>query len=366
MKIGTLHLFENPKGRTEHECVQEQLNMMCAAEDLGFDHIWPAEHHFSEYGYLASPQVSLAFVAAKTKRLKLAQGVIVLPFHNPIRVAEDLAMLDLMSDGRVIAGLGRGYQPGEFKGFRIDQETSRELFDEQIRLLAQCWNDERVNFNGKYYQVEDLVVRPKPLQKPHPPIYMAVLSAETWEIAGRYGFNVLTSCAFGMPEADAVAGVARYRKARAEVGLNPEDGSVAMLCQVYVAPTMEEALGEYGPAVTWYYRTIAKYVAPTGAAVKSYEGYKDAQKLAQTVEFEQLLDTPGMVVGTPEVVAEKVTRLANSIGFDEFLCWVRIGGMAEDKVVRAMDLISAKVMPEVRKNLASRAEREAVVITAVG
>jgi alkanesulfonate monooxygenase SsuD/methylene tetrahydromethanopterin reductase-like flavin-dependent oxidoreductase (luciferase family) len=310
MKIGTLHLFENPKVRTEHECVREQLNMMCAAEDL--------------------------------------------------------AMLDLMSDGRVIAGLGRGYQPGEFKGFRIDQETSRELFDEQIRLLAQCWNEDRVNFDGKFYQVEDLVVRPKPLQQPHLPIYMAVLSPETWEIAGRYGFNVLTSCAFGMSEEDAVSGMARYRKARAEAGLNPEQGSVAMLFQVYAAPTMEEALGEYGPAVTWYYRTIAKYVAPKGAAVKSYEGYKDAQKLAQTVEFEQLLDTAGMVVGTPEVVTEKVTRLANGIAFDELLCWVRIGGMPEDKVVRAMDLIASKVMPEVRKNLANRGEHEAAVVSAVG
>lgn len=138
MKLGMLHLFENPVGKTEREVVKEQFELMVAAEDLGFDKIQPAEHHFSEYGYLASPQVSLAAVAARTKRLRLGTGVVVLPFHNPIRVAEDFAFLDLLSDGRVELGVGRGYQPMEFAGFGIDQSRSRQMFTEGVELIKRC------------------------------------------------------------------------------------------------------------------------------------------------------------------------------------------------------------------------------------
>jgi alkanesulfonate monooxygenase SsuD/methylene tetrahydromethanopterin reductase-like flavin-dependent oxidoreductase (luciferase family) len=118
MRFGMLHLFENPIDKTEHQIVKEQLELMHAAEELGFDSIWPAEHHFTEYGYCASPAVILAAIASVTKRIRLGTGVVVLPFNDPIRVAEDYAMLDLISDGRVDFGVGRGYQPGEYKGFR--------------------------------------------------------------------------------------------------------------------------------------------------------------------------------------------------------------------------------------------------------
>lgn len=240
MKLGMLHLFENPVGKTEHEVVKEQMELMYEAELLGFDLVWPAEHHFSEYGYCASPQVSLAAVAAKTKRIRLGTGVVVLPFHNPIRVAEDFAFLDLMSDGRVDLGVGRGYQPIEDKGFGLadKQANSREIFDEAINLVRTCWTEERVTFNGKHYQVDDLYVRPKPLQKPHPPIYMACLSAETFRLAGRYGFNVLMSGAFGLSAEGAKAGVADYRAGRREAGFDPAAGKIALLLKVYVADSM--------------------------------------------------------------------------------------------------------------------------------
>ena len=220
MKLGMLHLFENPVGKTEYQIIQEQMSLMYEAENLGFDSVWPAEHHFSEYGYCASPQVSLAAVAARTKRIRLGTGVVVLPFHNPIRVAEDFAFLDLMSDGRVDLGVGRGYQPLEYRGFGMDskQEQSREIFDEAVRLVRACWTQERVTFKGKHYKVEDLAVRPKPLQQPHPPIYMACLSPATFALAGRYGFNVLMSGAFGLSPEGAKQGIADYRAARKAAG----------------------------------------------------------------------------------------------------------------------------------------------------
>jgi len=356
MKLGMLHLFENPVGKTEHEVVKEQMELMYEAESLGFDSVWPAEHHFSEYGYCASPQVSLAAVAARTKRIRLGTGVVVLPFHNPIRVAEDFAFLDLMSDGRVDLGVGRGYQPIEYKGFGLadQQANSREIFDEAINLVRKCWTEERVTFKGKHYQVDDLYVRPKPLQQPHPPIYMACLSAESFRLAGRYGFYVLMLGAFGLSAEGAKVGVADYRAGRREAGLDPAAGKIALLLKVYAADTMGRARGEYAGPVTWYYRTIAKYVAPPPghAAIKSYELYTQTKDTAETLNFNDLANSPLMVCGDVDHCVEKLSQLVVEYGFDELLCWTRIGGMENRKVLHSMELMSGEVMPRVRRQTA--------------
>lgn len=353
MRLGMLHLFENPSGRTEHEIVKEQFELMYAAEDLGFDSIQPAEHHFSEYGYLASPQVSLAAVAARTKRIRLGTGVVVLPFHNPIRVAEDFALLDLMSDGRVDLGVGRGYQPMEFAGFGVDQTKSREMFDEGIKLVQKCWTEDRVTFHGKHYTVDDLCVRPKPLQQPHPPIYMACLSPETFAIAGAYGLNIFMSSAFGLDAVQAKQGVEAYRKARAENGFDPQSGQIANLFMIYAADSMEQARADFSEPVTWYYRTIAKYVSPPvdQPPVPGYERYQQSRKLASQITFDELVKTPVLACGDVDHCVERVTYLAREYGFNEMLCWTRIGGMDRRKVQRAMELISGKIIPRVKKEL---------------
>ncbi len=353
MKLGMLHLLEDPVGKTEHEIVREQFELMHAAEDLGFDSIQPAEHHFSEYGYLASPQVSLAAVAARTKRIRLGTGVVVLPFHNPIRVAEDFALLDLLSDGRIDLGVGRAYQPAEFAGFGVDRTKSREVFDEGVRLIQKCWTEDRVTFDGKHYQVEDLCVRPKPLQQPHPPIYMACLSPETFAIAGSHGFNIFMSSAFGLQADQAKAGIEAYRTARSAAGFDPDTGAISNLFIIYVADSMEQARAEFRGPVTGHYRTTAQYASPPDnqPAVAGHERYQDSRRVASAVEFDDLLDSPVLVCGDVDHCVERVAHLARDFGFDEMLCWTRIGSMERMKVQHAMELISGKVIPAVEKEL---------------
>jgi len=355
MKLGMLHLFQNPVGKTEHQIIREQMSLMYEAENLGFDSVWPAEHHFSEYGYCASPQVSLAAVAARTRRIRLGTGVVVLPFHNPIRVAEDFAFLDLMSEGRVDLGVGRGYQPMEWHGFGMGdrQAQSREIFDEAVRLVRACWTQERVTFKGKHYQVEDLEVRPKPMQQPHPPIYMACLSPATFALAGRYGFNVLMSGAFGLSPEGAKEGIADYRAARKAAGFDPATGQIALLLKLYVADSMDAARADFAGPVTWYYRTIAKYVAPPPgqAPVTSYEMYAATRQAAETLDFDALADSPLMVCGDVDHCVEKLRRVTQEYGFNEMLCWTRIGGLETRKVLRAMELMSGEVMPRLRNEM---------------
>lgn len=357
MKLGMLHLFENPIGFTEHQVVKNQMELMIEAERLGYDTVMPAEHHFSEYGYCASPQVSLAAVAARTSKIRLGTGVIILPFHNPVRVAEDFAFIDLMSDGRVELGVGRGYQPMEYKGFGVDQTRSREIFHEGMEVIHKCWTEDRFSYHGKHYHFDDICVRPKPLQKPTPPVYMACLSPETFEIAGRYGYNVLMSTVFGLTADMAREGLANYRRARRDAGFDPAAGKVSCLIMVYPGRTREDARATFGPRVTWYYRTIAKYVAPPQGQVdiKGYEGYSKSRDLAAVVNFDDIVDGTSIVCGEPEYCTEKLIKLGTEFGFDELLCWTRIGGLENAKVLSAMELLGTDIIPAVRKATGVRA-----------
>ena len=350
MRFGMLHLFENPIGKSEHEIVHEQLTLMRAAEGYGFDSVWPAEHHFSEYGYCASPALTLAALALDTRRLRLGTGVVVLPLNHPLRVAEDYAMLDLMSDGRVDFGVGRGYRPSEFARYGVDLTRTREMFHEAIQVIQQAWTQETVTFHGTYYRFDEVPVRPKPLQRPHPPIWMACLSPETFELAGRYGFNLLYGTVFGLPPEKAKEMLVSYRR-----GLTAEKHEAAgrrraALMMVYVADTMEQARAEFSEPVIWYYRTIARYIAPPRgeAPVKGYEMYARTRDLAATASWEDLLERNAVVCGDPDHVVGELTRALETYGFTDLLCWTRLGGLDHRKVLRSMDLMSTKVFPHLR------------------
>jgi natural product biosynthesis luciferase-like monooxygenase protein len=351
MEFGMLHLFENPVNKTEREVIKEQMELMTAAESLGFDSTWPAEHHFSEYGFCGSPQLTLAAIAERTSRIRLGTGVVVLPFHHPLRVAEDFAFLDQLSDGRVSLGLGRGYQPTEYKGFGVDQTASREIFNEGVEIIRQAWTQERVNFKGIHYNIEDLEVRPHPFQKPTPPMYSAVLSPESFRMAGRSGMNLMMSAAFGATAEQAQAGIVEYRAGRKQAGLDPAGGKIACLLMVYVADSVDRAHKEFKDPVEWYYKTIAKYVANKGKVVKGYEMYSKTQQLANNLTFEVLLGGTSMVCGDVDHCADRLSSLAKSYGFDELLIWTRLGGLDTKKVLRSMELLSDAVMPQVRKLL---------------
>jgi natural product biosynthesis luciferase-like monooxygenase protein len=345
-----LHLFESPMGRSEQEMVQEQIGLMEAAEGLGFDSLWPAEHHFSEYGFCASPALTLAAVARQTSRIRLGTGVVVLPFNHPLRVAEDYAMLDLLSGGRVELGVGRGYQPLEFQGYGIDQTRSREIFDESLEVIRRAWTEERLDFEGEHFQFHDVEVRPKPLQKPHPPIWLAALSPESYAKAGQQGFNLLCAPIFGGSLQDARGRIAGYREELEKAGGDPTHHEVGALVMVYVGETQEEARRDFADPVIWYFRTFGKYVAPKlgQPPVESYEGYTLIRDLASVVEWDQLVDHGAVICGEPDYVGERIAELRDVVGIDHLLCWTRLGGLPTEKVMGHMERMRDRVMPKLR------------------
>ncbi len=350
MKFGMLHLFESPMGRSDQEMLDEQVELMEAAEGFGFDSVWPAEHHFTEYGFCASPALPLAAIARRTRRIRLGTGVVVLPFHHPLRVAEDFAMLDNLSGGRVELGVGRGYQPIEFQGFGIDQARSREIFDEALEVLLQAWREPRVHFDGRHFRFHDVEVRPRPLQKPHPPVWLAALSEESFEKAGRLGCNLLCSPVFGGSLQVARDRIERYREALARAGHDPAGHEVGALVMVYAGKNQEQARREFADPVIWYFRTFGKYVASKlgQPPIETYEWYAQIRDLARQVQWDQLLDHGAVICGEPEYVAERVRDLRENAGVDHLLCWTRLGGLANEKVLGHMERMRDVVIPALR------------------
>ena len=262
MEFGVLNFFEHPAGgKTEHRIFKEQLDTLRAAEELGFDYIWAPEHHFTEYGFCASPMLTLAAMASVTKRVRLGSAVVVLPFNDPVRVAEEGAMVDLMSDGRLDLGVGRGFQPVEFRGFGVDQARSHEMFSEALQIIERAWTGETVSFEGRHFKIDEHAVRPRPIQRPHPPIWLAAVNAPSFEMAGMRGYNLLCTLVPGFHTPLTVEYVQTYRRALHAGGHDAAKKQIGALCMVYCADTTEQARQDFGGPVLWYFRMMEKYVA---------------------------------------------------------------------------------------------------------
>ena len=361
MKFGLLNFFEHAAGnKSEQQIVKEQLDCMRAAEDMGFDSIWAPEHHFTEYGFCASPMVTLAATASVTSRIRLGSSVVVLPFNDPVRVAEEGAMIDLMSDGRLELGVGRGFQPVEYRGFAADQTKSRDIFDEALQIIVQAWSTGRVNFKGAHFDIPEHVVRPRPLQKPHPPIWVAAISDDTFALAGKAGFNLLCSLVYGFKSDHIAQLLSNYRDDLRAHGHNPDEREVGALCMVYCADSTHQARQDFGGPVLWYFRTIANYITrgPGQKPIEGYEAYAHIRYAAQTVQWDELANSGAVVCGNPELCVRQIENLHKMYGFTQILCWTRLSGLDNRKVLRSMELMQRHVIPYFKRN-SSRAAGDA-------
>jgi luciferase family oxidoreductase group 1 len=352
MKFGMLHFFEHPAGgKNERQIFGEQLDCMRAAEDMGFDSVWAPEHHSTEYGFSASPMVTLAAVASVTKRIRLGSGVLVLPFNDPIRVAEEAAMIDLMSDGRLDLGVGRGFQPIEYQGFTVDQSKSREIFDEALHVIVRAWTEEPMSFKGSYFDVPVQSVHPKPLQKPHPPIWIAAVSDLSFEVAGSRGFNLLCSLVYGFKSERLQELLAGYRSALLDKGHNADEREIGALCMVYCCESPEQARRDFGAAALFYYRNVANLVAPplSQPVLEGYDTYPSIRKAMKRVQWDELLSSGTLICGNPASCIRQIEDLQAKYGFTQILCWTRLSGLENRKVLRSMELMQKHVIPHFKR-----------------
>ena len=194
MRFGTFHLIGAPEMQPGEQRIGETVDQIVLAEELGLHQAWVAEHHFSNYGYATNPLLIIAKAAGLTKRIRFGQAIIVTPFWHPLRLAEDIALTDILTDGRLDVGIGRGYQKMEFDGFDLKLEDSRATFLEQMEIMQKAWTEDDFTHQGQFFTIpRPITMLPKPLQKPHPQIWVACQSDQTVDWTAEQGYLPLFS-----------------------------------------------------------------------------------------------------------------------------------------------------------------------------
>lgn len=349
-------VLECPPGRAARDVYREMLDLFAGAEDMGFRAAWVAEHHFSDYGTLGGPPVFLSALAARTRTLRVGAAISVLPFHDPIRVAEDYAVVDVISDGRLDFGVGRGYQPKEFKGFGVDMAEARDRFLESLDIIQTAWRDGYVDHDGPYYTYRDLPFRPQPVQKPVP-TYVASVSPETFELVRRAGYTVMGSLLTN--SAKQLCDKFTEHQATLPAGIVPR---MPIMTPVYVADNMEAAIEQSLPEFTWYWETVGKLLPQKGEKMDaSYAYFQRLGENTATGKADLMQALARWPVGDVDRVSDFLIDLCRRSGTDEIICFASIGAMPYAKAMRNLELIAGEVMPRVRAALAADAGRTATV-----
>ena len=346
MKFGLFIVASWPEKETREQSriYGEALEQMRFAEELGFDSVWIAEHHSSRYGIFPSLMPILSHVAAQTKKIRIGGGVSVLPFHNPVFLAEEAAMLDLLSNGRLDFGVGRGSADYEYGNFNIDFASRDQRFREVLDIIIGLWTTSGFSYSGKYYHVNDLTIAPTPVQRPHPPIYLAVSrTAVSIDVAVERDLPILTS--FFTPEADNLALFKLYTERCAEAGKLPRLDRMPYFRFVHVAEDEEEAREYPRNALTWVrdlsgYRKTLTHGDEINVDLEHWRQIRSEDPPSYESELEN-----NTYFGSPEQCVEWISNLERDYGIGYFGASMSFGSMAHEKVMRSMELFAEKVMP---------------------
>lgn len=312
--------------------VMEQIEL---ADRLGYYAFYVAEHHFHEYGVFPNPAVALAHAAARTKRIRLGTGVSVLPFRNPMTVAEDYAMLDQLSGGRVELGVGSGYLSHEFEGFGVDGKHKREAFDDALRVLKLAFSGEKVTFEGPFHKVDDIAVNVTPIQTPHPPIYVAVLRKEAAYFVGKQG-NKLMTVPYAAVDAFEEIGemMAEYARGFTESGGSPDEVDNVMALHTYVAESDEAARAE---------------------AADAFDLYVATRLYAKSQVYDDIMASGVSLIGGSETVTDKLVQLYE-MGARNVAFLMNFGALDHELVCASMERMQTRVIPEVERRLAAKSK----------
>lgn len=341
-------------GRTEQQVYDDTLAEIALADKLDFGVAWLTEHHFMpEYSHSAAPDVFLAAAAQRTTRLRLGHAVIALPYHHPLQVAERAATLDILSGGRLEIGLGRGFSPKEYATFGIRSDDSRARVDEGLQILRLALTDSGpISFHGQHFDFADIMVRPRPLQAPHPPLWMAAVSPESFEIAARLGIGVLAGPfkPWFMVRED----IRRYRAAFArEHGQSTAyQPQVAMTIGVVCLDDHAAARSAARTSMTWFYRELLRLTMPIltelQAGYEYYQKFGSLQAILKRSISLPILEHLGMVVaGNPEHCRRKLAAYANA-GVDRLLCAIGAGAIPTTLARTIMTTLNRDVLPAFR------------------
>ena len=310
MKVGVLQFFSWPERRGDLATVfARALDRIEVMDRTGYDAVWLAEHHFSSFSVCPSVHMVGTLAAARTKRLRIGTGVSLAPFYHPLRLAEEVALLDVLSGGRVNWGAGRGFARVEFENFGVPAEESTSRFHEAVEIVLGAWTEERLSFAGTHYQFDGVEVLPKPMQQPHPPVWMAATSESSLDWAASHGFSILMD-----PHAshDDIGRKRRFyeeRLAAAGHAVAGRDLPIARL--VALGETSAEAAEVARRGAQWMVDSyFGAQHRPVGVSDPTAPGADPVQRYLDGV----------ILHGTPEAVLDDLLRLRQEIGLEYLLC----------------------------------------------
>lgn len=344
MKFGVMHLF--PADGDEREVLLKTVDDIAFADELGFDSAWLAEHHFSRYGILGNPLMLGMLLAERTQRITLGTAVLVLPFHDPIRLAEDAALLDQLTSGRVRLGIGRGYQPKEFKGFRKDAADNKELYQETVDILNLAWNEENWSYDGKHYQYEDITIYPRPFTPGGPPLVHACSSRESFRMRGLRGEPVIVSPQF-TPLSLMQKNYDNYRSALVEAGHSAAEFDLPYMQQVWCGDDAS-GLRAASEAALAYYKSVGQIIPGSAEAVEAEKKYYEAvQRNIELLDLERTL-THGGNFGSTDQIVDAIGTLGEQLGITHYIGWFRIPALDPGIARASMERFAAEVIPQLR------------------
>ena len=310
MHVGLLYT-SHPDPKTEpypHQNVHERITReILEIEQMGFDAVWIAEHHFSNrYGILPDPFSYLSYLAAKTSVIKLGAAVMVVPLHHPLRIVENAAFVDILSNGRFQLGLGSGYRPYEFEGLGVSYEERRQILAEAIPLILEGFHKKKVSSKGKYFNFDvsgDWEIFPQPIQQPHPPFYMGAGSNESIALAAQNGFGLMQSTLPSVPViGEHIEHYRNYMKeAPPHLQQNPAFGDVNVARMAFVAPTDAKAKELSEAGITNHMKSFMAGGSTTGG----YLGDISDKSGDEQFSYDNLMD--GTILhGSPDTVLRKI------------------------------------------------------------
>ena len=343
MKFGLITHLPWPEGTHARRVAEQTIAEVQHGEALGFHSAWLAEHHFTRYGIGSSALVFASAIAARTTKIRLGTAVLVPPLHNPIRLAEDAATLDLMSDGRLDAGFGRGAAPYEFTPYGIDHADTQARFQESVNMIKGIWTTPDYTYEGKYYSVRQANLVPPVVQRPHPPIYIAATRTQaTLDYAVAQGFP--TMIGLTVDTQPAIELCRRYETLSAQTPHRVSMAQIPFFRYCYVAPTEEQALRDAHKPLSWVIDMLQwRGEFREGSELNHSLAEWRAQRGEPALKLADVRANRS-VIGDPQQCVAKIKAL-QAQGIQYFGCNFAFGGMPHNKVLDAMTLFAEEVMP---------------------
>ncbi|UBU15554.1 LLM class flavin-dependent oxidoreductase [Nonomuraea gerenzanensis] len=340
------------RGRTrevEQQAFQNVIDQVVLGDRLGCEAAWFVEHHFTRgFSHSSAPDLVLAAISQRTERIRLGLGVVLLPFQSPIRTAERVATLDILSGGRVEFGTGRGASPLEYQAFQRPFEKSRQIWEDSLEATLAIWqaDGEPVSRSNEFFEIPDVAVYPRPAQRPHPPVWVASTSLEGYLAAARHGYNLLGMTMLKGID-DVAADIAKYRECLSEHGFDPDTRRVALMIPWYVAPTRDEANATAADPVLWYIRRQVNLVTPPDYYDARHATHRVLGQLAAGLPPDEAMATLRehlmVVVDDVEGSRKALARIAEA-GATDLIIQAQVGGLAHERVCESISLFMKDVM----------------------